>query len=100
MFDRRVRQQVWEAELELSQLLEISVFGVDAVRLRRDVGNDGASLETDLHNFQVAEGDVDVQATCLRRWLRGDDGTRKCVCTLKDGTCPGDGRLDWLVIML
>ena len=60
MFDRRVRQPVWKAELKLSQLLAIAVFGVDAVRLRRDVGNDGASLETDLHNLQVAEGNVDV----------------------------------------
>ena len=88
MFDRRVRQLVWEAELKLSQLLTIAVFGVDAVRLRRDVGNDGASLETDLHNLQVAEGDVDVQATSLRRWLRGDDGAGKFVCTLKCGTTP------------
>ena len=51
VFNRRVWQLVWEAELKLSQLLKISVFGVDAVRLRRDVGNDGASFETDLHNF-------------------------------------------------
>ena len=76
MFDRRVRQLVWETELKLSQLLAISVFGVDAVRLRRDVGNDGASLETDLHNLQVAEGDVNVQATSFRCWLRGNDGAR------------------------
>ena len=84
----------------MSQLLAISVFGVDAVRLRRDVGNDGASLETDIYNLQIAEGDVYVQSTSLRSWLRGDDGTRKCVCTLKYGTCPGGGKLDWLVVML
>ena len=51
MFDRRVRQLVWEAALELSQLMAISVFGVDVVRVRRDVGNFGASLETDLYNL-------------------------------------------------
>ena len=80
--------------------MTITVFGVDALRLRRDVGNDGASLETDFHNLQVAEGNVNVLATRLRSWLRGDDSTRKCVCTLKYGTCLGDGRLDWLVVML
>ena len=100
MFDRRVRQLIREVELKLSQLLAMAIFGLDAVCLRRDVGNDGASLETDLHNLQVVEGDVDVQTTSLISWLRGDDGMRKCVCTLKDETCPGDGKLDWLVIML
>ena len=84
----------------MSQLLTVAVFGVDAFRLRRDVRNDGAFLETDLHNLHVAEGDVNVQATSFRCWLRGNDCAGKCVCTLKYGTCLGDGRLDWLVVML
>ena len=69
VFDCRIWQLVWEAELKLAQLLTIAVFGVDALCLRRDVGHNGAALETYLNNLEVAEGDVDVQVTSLKSCL-------------------------------